>query len=176
LFLSGKGNFRDAVATIKPYKGTRKKEKPLHYKALRKHIKQVGCILSEDEEADDLLGKYQTADTCICTIDKDLDMIAGWHYNFVKLDKYTVSPEDADLFFWWQMVVGDSCDNIPGIQGQGKAAADKMVEAAQADVERMKDAVYDAYHARYVDTWKEVMQENADLLWIRRANETRKEI
>ena len=170
LYLTGAENFRKEVATIKPYKGNRKADKPKHYEYIRERLMHMGAIVSHGEEADDLLGKHQTDETIICTIDKDLDMIPGWHYNFVKGKKYLTTEAEALMFFWHQMMTGDSTDNITGVPGMGPKKADQVFIDNNAVIEEVIDDVLDMYHAHYVDTWRAVAQENADLLWIRRAN------
>lgn len=88
-------------------------------------FKRHGAIYSEEgDEADDALGIAQCQagcgeDTIICSIDKDLDGIPGWHYNFSKNRKadgtYIVSEVNANRFFYKQILSGDSTDNIPGM-------------------------------------------------------------
>lgn len=87
-------------------------------------FKHHGAMYSnEGDEADDAMGIAQCDDslgeTIICTIDKDLDNVPGWHYNFSKSRKadgtYYVSEEQANQFFYKQILTGDSTDNIPGM-------------------------------------------------------------
>lgn len=60
IFLTGGGNFRKDIATIIPYKGNRKKEKPKWYKALRFEMESnLGAIIVEGEEADDRMSIIQ---------------------------------------------------------------------------------------------------------------------
>ena len=39
LYITGEGNFRDTIATERPYKGNRKSDKPFHYHNLKAYIK-----------------------------------------------------------------------------------------------------------------------------------------
>ena len=89
-------NFRMELATIKPYKGHRNQEKPYHWNAIRQHlIDNWDAEVQYGIEADDRLGIEQCleafkrgiggdevpyAGTVICSRDKDLNMIPGWHY------------------------------------------------------------------------------------------------
>lgn len=90
LYLTGKGNFRDAIATLKPYKGTRKSEKPFHFKNLTAYIlAHYDVVVAQGMEADDLMCIDQTTqlnkgltDTVICTRDKDLRQCPGMHYGW----------------------------------------------------------------------------------------------
>ena len=182
-FLTGRGNYREDIATIKVYKGHRNKEKPRHYHALKEYlIKTHKARVIEGQEADDAMGIAQTLkpnDTVICSIDKDLDMIAGNHYNWSHHGKpskqYVVSQFDADKFFYTQLLMGDSTDNIPGIPGVGpKKAADYIqlaLEDAEEDEADQLEYMYweclDQYSMAY-DRPMEALLENARLLWIRR--------
>ena len=61
LHLTGKGNFRHDVAVTLPYKGNRKyTAKPIHYKAIRKHmVDKWDAIVTDGMEADDKLAIRQ---------------------------------------------------------------------------------------------------------------------
>ena len=86
VFITGRTNFRYALATTHPYKGNRKNlEKPLHYEALREKLVALGATISENQEADDDVGIASTKyEGWIVHVDKDLDQLPGWHYNPVK--------------------------------------------------------------------------------------------
>jgi hypothetical protein len=138
LYITGTNNFRKEKAVTAPYKGNRKSEKPAHYEALRKHLqKKWKAELIDDKEADDMLAirqieltkDYKELDnSIIVTLDKDLDQIEGWHYNFVKKDKYLVEHEEALLNFYKQFLTGDRVDNIIGVKGIGDVKATKLLE------------------------------------------------
>lgn len=136
VLLSGPGNFRDAIATVKPYKGNRKEDyKPVHYQAIRNYMtQQWSAIVIEGREADDevsILARQADEDGIpfvVATIDKDLDQVPGLHYDYVKKVKYTVDLEEAEQLFWQQALAGDSTDNIPGATRIGPAAARKLVD------------------------------------------------
>ena len=131
------------------YKANRKdKEKPVHYDALRAYLlNEYNATLALDEEADDLLGINQRHDTVIVSIDKDLDQIPGWHYNFVKDKLYEVSPEEGLRSFYTSVIVGDTVDNIRGLAGVGPVGARKILEGCRTESDMYK-AVEDAYKAR----------------------------
>ena len=49
-YITGKGNFRNLVATTAPYKGNRKDfQKPKHYDALRAYLQRLGAELVEGQ-------------------------------------------------------------------------------------------------------------------------------
>lgn len=184
IFLTAGTNFRDQLATIKPYKGNRKDiSKPVHYSALREYlITTWGAKLVENEEADDVLGitQYQSwlhsnDSTVICSVDKDLLMIPGWNYNIrTSVIKY-IKPDDAMLNFYCQLITGDSTDNIPGLRGYGDKypykKARKYLEGAKTEAEMYKRVV--AAYKKSISSQSEQelndrILEVGRLLWIRR--------
>ena len=167
-YLTGKGNYRNEIAVTATYKGNRKDvAKPVHYQFLRDYLeKEWGFLMITGQEADDAIGiKAYTMDDndyIIMTIDKDLDMIKGWHYNFVKKDKYFVKEEDTMGIFYKQVLTGDRTDNIEGLKGIGPVKAERILKECNTE-EEMYQAVLKAY-----DGNEERVLENGQLLWIRR--------
>jgi DNA polymerase-1 len=151
LFLSTGRSFRDAVATIRPYKGNRDKlHKPVHYAELRKYaMEQHGAVMVDGIEADDAVSiaahkmLKEGKPYVVVSIDKDLDQIPGKHYDYLKKINYIQSKEAATAFFWQQALSGDATDNIPGCPGIGAAKAAKLV-ASKTD-----SAIWDAIVAAY---------------------------
>lgn len=110
------------------------------------------------------------SNTIICTIDKDLDQIPGWHYNFQKKEKYWVTAKEAMYNFYMQLLSGDSSDNIQGVKGIGKAGAKKFLDTCKNEKE-MYLVTRDKYLECYGDTGLEVLTEMANLLWLKRSPE-----
>ena len=166
-FLTGKGNYRESIATIAKYKGNRTGEKPVHYNAIREYLLDYhDAELIEGREADDAMGCAQNDKTIICSIDKDLNMIRGRHYNWRKDVIYEVSQSEADIFFMKQLMTGDATDNIKGLAGIG----DKRAQAVIDNAKNMTDlywTILDMYAVQYERPY-EAMMENAHLLWIQR--------
>ena len=84
-------------------------------------------------EADDLLGIMLTngrvENPILCSIDKDLLGIPGWHYNWNKDSWPTyVSQEEADHNWLVQLLTGDATDGIRGIEGIGPVKANKLIK------------------------------------------------
>lgn len=135
IILSGPGNFRVEYSTIREYKGNRKEtHKPHWYQQIRNYMTQeFGAVVVEGREADDELSIRQHQHSMdgeksiICTIDKDLDMVPGWHYDYVRHVFYTIDETDGELWFWTQVLAGDLTDNIPGCPGYGVKTAQKAV-------------------------------------------------
>ena len=133
IYLTGSDNYRNDYGLPEyPYKGNRKdSRKPRHIKAIKEYmIDRMDAVVSVNEEADDLLGIGATQNGHgIATLDKDLNGIAGWHYNWKKKEVYMVSPESADTFFYKQMLTGDATDNIAGLYRMvGVKATKKILE------------------------------------------------
>lgn len=186
VLLSGSANFRTEVATIQPYKGNRKADKPYHYGNIRNYLLNVHrAHVCEGEEADDQLSiRACVAGHTIATIDKDLDNTAGWHYNWNTKVLYEVTPVEADRNFYKQLLTGDATDNIPGlyrITGTRASAAMK----ARIDEEREPAAMYDIVFSIYKEALQaleeedrtvsitnsnvaSIIQELGRLLWMRR--------
>jgi hypothetical protein len=166
-YLTGKKNFRNDIAITAPYKGNRKAAKPVHYQLLRDYMQSAwDFIMIEDQEADDAIGiaayEMQPGEYCICSIDKDLDMLRGDHYNFVKDEHYHITEEQGIKNFYKQILVGDRVDNIIGIKGIGPVKAERLLKECKTEKE-MYLAILEAYKGDD----KRVL-ENARLLWIRR--------
>jgi len=164
-------NFRYKVATTHPYKGNRKdRTKPTHHEMLRAYMLDYWeGEVAKKMEADDWLGKHQKIkSTIICTIDKDLDMIPGWHYNWKHYRIYTVSRWEAQLFFWTQMLTGDNTDNIKGIYRVGPVKAAKILAEVTCEM-GLYARVVGAYCAEFGDSARDRFNENYDLLMIKGA-------
>lgn len=163
IFISGKQipHFRSLINLN--YKANRKDVvKPHEVKELEWYLQDVlDAELVHGYEADDALGWNQSESTVICTIDKDLDMIPGLHYNFVRGNVYNVNQLAALRFFYKQMLIGDTSDYIFGIKGIGPVKAEKLLKDTKTEQE-MFDIVYKLYN----DPKRFVM--NACCLWILR--------
>ena len=116
VFISGEDSFRKNI--YPEYKANRDPtHKPFWLKEIKTFLEnQYKAIVTEEgKEADDYLGIYQTDSTCICTIDKDLNMIPGWHYHLDTRQIYHVGTLQALRTFYKQILTGDPVDNIPGL-------------------------------------------------------------
>jgi hypothetical protein len=139
VYLSGATNFRSDVAVTKPYKGNRDRAKdPIYKQDVEEYlIREYGAVRVSDIEADDAIGIALTRDPngCAVTIDKDLDQIAGWHFNWVSDSLYEISRKDADFNLYSQVLSGDSTDNIPGIEGIGPVKARQILDGSKNSLE-----------------------------------------
>lgn len=193
-FLTGSSNFRVDLASILPYKGGRPAEKPHHYQRVRDYlINFYKAEVIEGYEADDALSIAQMktfsekhvaeedmlvgtgavitkCSTIICSLDKDLMMVPGWHYNWGKDEKTFVSELDGFRAFFSQCLTGDkSVDNIPGLFGVGKKSASvKYVNECDSEL-AMYTRVVKEYEDRFGSYWQQFLEENAALLWMLRS-------
>lgn len=166
LYLTGKGNFRNELATIQPYKGNRKSEKPAHFYALRDYMTEKwDAFVVEGQEADDEIAIAATLhghDSVIASIDKDFLQVACRHYNFNRYEWTTVTEWDGLYFLYKQMLTGDRVDNIQGCVGIGEVKATKALEWCVTE-EDLYQAVLTGYKGN-----TEALYENARLLFLRR--------
>lgn len=138
--------------------------------------------------------QYKTwadGDTIICSRDKDLRQCPGFHYSWEINKQAAVGPlfieplgflEKRDTtstgkpkpptlfggghkFFYAQMLMGDSTDNIEGIPGYGPVFAYKLLNDAKTERECYELAA-ELYVKTYGDDWKTKMTEQASLLWM----------
>ena len=171
IFLTGSNNFRKKLYPA--YKANRRNvPKPKHIQALRQHLIDVeGAVVSDGQEADDELGIRQTHETVICSIDKDLLMIPGRHYNFVKQQHSMVSNAEGRYNFYQQLLTGDKTDNIPGIYGLGPIKAAALLAGCQTK-EEYNAVVLKAYQQEFPHCSDEDVVSHINLigslLWIRR--------
>lgn len=166
LHLTGWDNFRNKIAVTAPYKGNRKAEKPVHYHLLREYlVDSWGSTVSSGMEADDMLAIRATElgdSSVIVSLDKDLDQVPGWHYNFSKKSLYHIDPEEGMRRFYKQMLTGDRVDNIVGVRGIGDKKAEKLL-AKKTELEMWKLCVKMLGQDRAI--------ENAHLLYMLRTHD-----
>jgi hypothetical protein len=174
----GTNNFRNKVAVTKPYKGNRSAPKPVHYDAIRQYLVEYhGFTMETTQEADDAIGiaqaelsGWKTTDSgvIIASIDKDLLMIPGDHYNIKDGTMMHVGIEHAKRNFYLQVLTGDSTDNIMGLKGIGPVKAAKLLGN---DPDKYSINLFKAYvekdHLKSEDGATRV-HEVGELIWIRR--------
>lgn len=170
-FLTGKGNFREELATVAKYKGNRDQmEKPVHYQAVRDYlVASWGAYVIDGIEADDEVSirawdeyRGNSNDYVVATIDKDLDQIPGWHYDYKKHVFYEVDELDGELFFYAQIISGDATDNIKGCYRIGISKAVKLVDewfdlATRSDID-FREYIWE----QIIETYKENQEKFPD--------------
>ncbi|MDC1068501.1 hypothetical protein OAQ99_05010 [Candidatus Kapabacteria bacterium] len=166
VYITGGNNFRHDVAVTAPYKGNRKGEKPLLLQQVRDHaVGYWDAVVVEGEEADDAIAiaastAYLNDCPVIVSIDKDFDQIAGLHFNFVKGEEYFVTSEFGLKHFYKQILVGDSIDNIIGVDGIGMGGAQDLIGGCKKETDMWDICEDQLGYDRAL--------ENARLLWLRR--------
>lgn len=204
-------------ARLKEYQATRKSEKPLQLERMRKFMRDAyKAMYWETQEADDGMAQANFMAiqngmghlSVIVSRDKDLLMCPGLHLNWstnevvwhddlghVELKQMKSSKKvvgSGGLFFFAQMLMGDTADNIgglPRVYGAGtntkggQKCGPVMAYELLKEVKTLKEALvlvaglYRAYgeHAGFAYWkdgqpvhWKDAFYSEARLLWMRR--------
>jgi 5'-3' exonuclease len=129
LFLSDKNENCFRYHVWSGYKANRVQPRPRHYEYLKQYlIRDWGARIAHEMEADDALGIAQGESTVICSIDKDLLQIPGEHFNFVKKEWQYVTDWAGKQWFYKQILIGDTVDNVRGASGVGPVKAGRALD------------------------------------------------
>lgn len=211
---------RHEMATVKPYQADRKdSELKTRVRDIRTELANwagsdtITVIANVISEADDSISQFHTEYTDGLSIidsgDKDLNMNQGVHRDsyskkLLKVDGYGVTDYRevgntkpklvgyGDSWFWHQMLMGDSADDIPGLEKvapetlneyiplkkfnknrKSAACGEKKAVSILSGVINSREAasrVFDAYSQYYGAQAEERFVEQAFLLWMRRDN------
>lgn len=164
-YLTGKGNFRDQIATSDKYKGNRKQEKPRYYQPIRDYlVLHHKAIIVNGMEADDALAVDLTNDKRIICVsrDKDLRQVEGWHYGYSVGKQAEFQPQYISFlgelsltdkrqlkgnglkFFFSQVLTGDSTDHYKGAKGRGPVFAYNLIQPLD-DPDEIYDKVRECF-------------------------------
>ena len=187
LYITEGRTFRFDIAKRKPYKGTRKDHKPWHFNNLTIYFKDIlGCEVVTGIEADDqmVIDHLGDEETIICSRDKDLRQCPGPFYSWelgkqpsygplviTKAGEIELSEDKKKIignglaFFYAQLLLGDTSDNIPGLPGCGPVKAYTILDVDKC---HMLSVVEDAYEEKYGGDWEEELLEQGRLLWMTR--------
>ena len=123
-------NYRKVVNP--DYKSNRKGvAKPVLFADMVEKTKRLyTCEVWDNIEADDVMGIMQGEDTIICTGDKDLLQIPGYHINMIDPESgvFTVTEVDGMELFYKQCLSGDSVDGYYGCPKIGKKKAQAIFD------------------------------------------------
>jgi hypothetical protein len=179
-------NFREKIAVSAPYKGTRKSTKPLHYANITAYmLGKYSTIVANGLEADDMMAINQTDKTIICSRDKDLRQVPGNHYVWECGRQPSLGPLKASFkgklkmhgdkvvgtgmsFFHYQLLVGDSVDNILGAKGWGTKKAYNLLQGIASPKDQFRE-VRNIYNDIYGGDAEDKLLENGQLLWLVRS-------
>lgn len=183
MYLTGNGNWRDDIATIRPYKGNRSRtERPVLFAELRQYLVDVwGASMIHHREADDAIAttaftfRVTGEDHVIVHVDKDLKLIPGKHFIPGGKGAGVIGPLAAKRYHYKQMITGDAVDNIGGVYKGGPKLASTLIQKGMSDA-AMWAAVVGAYQdslTKYGDATgysylgpRKAALENAQLLWL----------
>lgn len=163
---SAENNFRYKLYPA--YKANRPETRPRWLSMLKQYLSEEwDAIVASGQEADDALGIAQCTydvETIICANDKDMLMIPGKHYNFVK-EVYLEQDEISGMrHFYKQCMSGDRVDNIikpAHLKGFGT----KKIEALLDPIDDPNE-MFELVRSKYNDDAALLL--NGRLLWVRR--------
>jgi 5'-3' exonuclease len=175
IFLTGSNNYR---YTYNPeYKANRKDlVRPKWLEQCREYlVLHENAKVTDGDEADDEMAIAQTKmqdNSIICSIDKDLLQVPGWHYNFVKQEKTYVTPKQALFNFYWQFIMGDKSDNIMGYDGKARQNVPKFLEPLYEEMQHAaqmgtEQDVFDIVRQQYNEDDQRLLM-NGICLWLQR--------
>ena len=168
VYLTGRTNFRKGLDPT--YKAQRTAPRPSLLPWCREYLRwDYGAVVSEDEEADDMIAievarrNYQ--DVVVASVDKDFLQLGVPLYNWRKDELVETTKEEGLQFFYKQCLMGDSADNIKGVPGIGVKGAERLLEGVW-DEKVMYEICLSAYEGAMLK--EEDFIRNARLLWLRR--------
>lgn len=164
IYLTGSNNFRNRINP--EYKANREGKVDPRYRqdANAYLVTEYGGSVTDGFEADDALGIRATelmAESIVCSIDKDLLMIPGDHYNWRKNEFTHVTPLDGLRCFYRQLLTGDRTDNIFGVRGLGPVKSAQRINHLEDEAD-----MFQTVQALYNDDTRLLM--NGQCLWILR--------
>lgn len=133
LCLTSPTNFRKDI--LPSYKGNRKEtRKPMMLPFLREHVmKNHKYDMREGLEGDDLLGIYGTDpnakdERVIFSADKDMKTLPAKHWDADWALVREITEEDANRWWLYQSLTGDTTDGYKGCPKVGPVAANKILD------------------------------------------------
>lgn len=193
LYIEGVGNFREDLDW--DYKGNRTNRKPESFDDCKDYLINVWKAhpvagMETDDQVSIRL--YESDDSVILSSpDKDLKNTPGWHYNPNTREVFHVNETQAARHFWYQMLMGDRVDNIPGLprcstatvvrhaltkaarKGCGKASAQKIIQSTSGAEEAGKEVVrcyaeWAVEESLPLSGMVEYLRQQGQLLWMTR--------
>jgi hypothetical protein len=173
--VKGVGNFRFQVAEdYKGQRGTSKVDPNVIKirKAVTEYAWSLGHFKSDNCEADDVVSIWAQeameagVHYVIAHIDKDIDMVEGWHYNFTKKKLYYIDEHEGFYKMCIQMLTGDATDHIQGLKGIGPKKAEKLL--ADVPTGKLLEVVREAWKDKHPEDWHGRLEVCWNLLYMRR--------
>lgn len=150
-----KANFRKALNPH--YKKNRKAIKPILYEFIRNYLETSGYKLYEKPslEADDVIGILATSDKIIkgdkvvWSLDKDFKTIPCKFHRANPTgndNSYLITEQEANWWFMYQTLIGDTVDGYYGCKGIGEKTAKKILgKIGEFSLEEMWTKVVDTF-------------------------------
>lgn len=191
LYITEGRTFRFDIATVKPYKGTRKANKPWHFNNLTVYMRDIldARVITEIEADDAMAIDHVNSEdeTVLCSRDKDLRQVPGMFFSWelgrqpsfgpVMIDEIgeiSLSDDRKSIkgtgfaFFCSQVLTGDVVDNIPGLPKCGPVAAYEALEGLDTP-ELLTEALLSAYEEYYgFEEYDMALTEQGQLCWLLR--------
>ena len=171
--VKGNGNYRyDLYPEYKAPRHKAQVKKPNDFvPALRQlAIMEDLAVGSDGREADDMLriwsneAKVRGDEVIICSVDKDLLCIPGYHWNMKHKVMVEVSEAEATRHYYEQLLKGDPTDNIPGVLGIGDVKARKKLLPFKTE-EEFQEVVIETYMEIYGETlWENMLLSNGKMI------------
>lgn len=201
--LEGEGNYRDDLYPA--YKGQRE-GKILLRKELSAWVAEnyPRVVIAEGCETDDRCAQYMwqgyqdfkktgVYTYMVASCDKDLRTVAGLLYNYCNDEEVEIDELEADRWFGTQLLMGDSIDNIKGIngvlskefmqergvkhnaKGVGQATAKNLLKNANSSSEVFQTVV-DCYKDVHGKNWLYALREEGLALRMQHVKDERYDI
>jgi hypothetical protein len=194
--IQGEGNFRKFYESkFVDYKGQRT-AKPLLFAECFDYMEKKyksKCVVSVGQETDDYVNiqawdalRLNTSESLVVAyVDKDITANGqGQYLNYNKLDKGVFWQDEKGQYleYWTQVIVGDSADNLMGLEvihketkekygiktnGAGPVAATKLLAGVTSEKEAA-ERVIEAYSLSWPEDWEQRISDNAFFLYLRR--------
>lgn len=145
-------NFRRGVHP--EYKHNRTGEKPEYYHEVVDYLKQhYGYLQYSNLEGDDILGMHMGEGWVAVSTDKDMRTVPG-HFVRIRVDgnvnRYNSTEADANHFWMFQTLTGDTVDGYKGCPGCGPKGATACLPSVGASLSELWHAVVQ----RYEEAWR----------------------
>jgi len=166
IFLSAAYNFRYDI--YPDYKKSRKTQRKPHWIAECKEFLKVqhNAFQFDGYEADDLIAMTTEAlrdkkNIYIASCDKDFTQLGGANvaqYDFTTGKEWSVTELQAQHYFYKQLLIGDTSDDIPGLPKVGPQTALKILDGIENERD-LYNAVVLTYKDRMDITTEQAVEE-----------------
>lgn len=174
--IDGEGNFREAIAVTKVYKGNRGSERPHYLQEVKDYArKKYTPLVANSIESDDQISMWLYEDyvnangnpskckRIMVDFEKDCRTTAGWHIDYLK-DKSPVWIDELEANRWLltQTLAGDPCDNYSGCSRIGMVKAKQALSDA-TDTQQLIEATAKLFLEKHPENAKDLLIENLRL-------------